>query len=250
MKYTQMLMLELGHLCNLAKEHGACPTTTRKKVTVGMPLSQIERVAIGSAAYKQHGFRGIIGFHYYNEPMLRAREVFDTMLAIKDEVPMARFILWTNGTITPDDENMRLFDRIVCSNYKDDPSLDSYYRRFAGNVQVNPANGNWAFDGRIEDWHNNGIDNRPCLRPLIEFIVDDWGNGRICCQDWHGDVVLGNVRDEGGFASMLDRRRAMLETICRPMNDNTSKRCRRCSAKAGPVPFDPLIYQDGIVHYQ
>lgn len=249
MRYTQMFMLEMGHVCNLAQEHSdSCPLATRVRQQTGDPLTFGQRVDLGVAVYEQYGFRGLIGFHFYNEPMLRAGEMFAIMQCIRQRVPAARFILWTNGTITPEDERMRLFDRIVCSNYRDDTTLDAYYRRYVAKVQVNPANGNWQFDGRLADWRANPINHAPCFRPLIEFIVDDWGNGRMCCQDWRGDIPLGNVRDEGGLTAMLRERCRRMEEIC-GMPSFAPERCQRCVAKCGNVVFVPEIAAAGNAAY-
>lgn len=249
LRYTQILILEIGHLCNLAKEHCLCPVTERKTMGGESPLLQSERVAIAQAAYRQHGFRGFVAFHFYNEPMLRAEEMFDTMRQTRDAVPAARFLLWTNGTITPDDERMRLFDKVVCSNYRDNAALEGYYRKYAADVQVNPANGNWQFDGRLSDWRANPAGYARCMRPLVEFIIDDWGRARLCCQDWRGEVEIGDYRRDG-LDAMLLCRQSLTEDICRPMKECSPERCVRCAAKIGPVPFDAGICEAGAKYYE
>jgi hypothetical protein len=204
-----------------------------------------ERVNIAAQAYENHGFRGLVAFHFYNEPTLRADEMFATMEAIKAQVPTAGFLLWTNGTILPADPRMKLFNVVKCTDYHNRKiELEPYYKARIADVDVFPA----GFDGRLDDWRDNPIDDRPCLRPLIEFIIDDWGNGRLCCQDWRGDVSIGNIRTEG-LAAMLQTRRGILESVCRPMSDRTPERCRRCNAKIGSVCFVPRVHEAGLAHY-
>jgi radical SAM protein with 4Fe4S-binding SPASM domain len=88
----------------------------------------------------------------------------------------------------------------------------------------------WNFDGRIKDWRENRQTPFRCLRPDIEVIIDNYGEMRLCCQDWQGDVPIGNVWQDS-LTELLKRRQSIVATIQRQMGTSTPERCRRCAHK-------------------
>lgn len=219
-----------------------CPVSTRAR-DYGKPITDEIVIALARQMYEKHSFQGYVAFHYYNEPMLEAERLFHIMAELKKNTP-ARFLLWTNGTIRPEDERMRLFDVVKCSNYFDNPSLGDYYRKYVKDVETFVP----RFDARLDKWEENPIDSSPCLRPLVEVIVDNFGKVHICCQDHKGEIDLGNVWEED-LSVILERRNKILETVCRTMNDQTPMRCRKCKGKTGPIGFIGNICEMGKEYY-
>ena len=237
-----MLIIEAGHGCNLRAIHDKCPVNVRPKGEKVMTFEQ--RVGIGIEAYKECNFKGMIAFHYFNEPMLKKEEVFKTIQAIKAEVPEAKFLLWTNGTIIPEDDRMSLFDVVKCTNYFGDGGLEGYYRKYIKDVSVFGC----AFDGRLDDWKTNNKSYNPCMRPLIECIFNDFGDCCLCCQDWRNDVKMGNIHTMS-LKEILNNRFIVLDRVCRPMTDLSPERCLRCRAKTGHIGFVPEVSALGRAFY-
>ena len=243
MKYTQMVCFEIGSRCNLTKQHPLCPSATRSHK--GKAITDDLVVSLATEMYETHEFRGFVAFHMYNEPMLQSERIFNVMERIKANILFARFLLWTNGTITPNDKRMALFSQVTCSDYNGrKEELEQYYKKYIPVVNVFSP----SFDGRLHDVTTNSKDYVRCLRPLIELIVDNFGQIHICCQDWRGEIFLGNVWDEN-LTTILDRRRSMLETICgQHMTENAPERCLKCRAKMG-ASIEPTIFKAGVDYY-
>lgn len=236
LRYTQFLILEAGATCNM--NHEACPVRARDPGTRLLDVDKMVQLAV--EAYLFHGFYGFVGFHYYNEPMLEFEKIVAAANGIKQHAPAARFILWTNGTIRPEDARMTLFDQVYCSDYTNEADrLWGYYQRFTRNVQIITP----QFDQRLHP-RDVVVNLHPCGRPLIECIIDAWGRMRLCCQDWRGEIVLGDVWTQSLWDLLRARDRIIRAVCCGAMTDSAPSRCRRCDSRIGPVDFDAQIAND------
>jgi len=226
---TQMLEFELGTACNLGAEHAACPNRSPLRyaaLDTSRPLDDDTIVKTAVCAYRELGFTGLVGWIYYNEPLLQAERMFVLMARIRAEVPAARFILWTNGTLIPADcEIYRVFEQIVITGY------NAESKRGLDHLAVRKISCRWvqdpALDNRLVDIAP--IDPAaPCLRPFVEFIIDNFGNTHLCCYDWQGKATLGNIHAED-FAAIARRWREQLPAIAgAKMNGQAPPACRRC----------------------
>jgi pyruvate-formate lyase-activating enzyme len=243
LSYCQLFIVEIGARCNLASVHKECPSSYRPQN--GKPITDEMAIEFFVEAYKCYNFTGICAFHYHNEPMIKANRLFHIMKEVKKVVPDSRWMLWTNGTITPDDEDMSLFNIVNCSNYDNKPDLEAYYKKYSQIVNVFVP----AFDQRTADWRNNPIQLNPCTRVINEVIIDNWGEIHYCCQDWKNELNAGNVWTNG-LDEILKRRTDLMEHICRPMNDSCPDRCLRCNGKSAGCPFVPEIYNKAIEYYK
>jgi hypothetical protein len=180
-------------------------------------------------AYTKHNFTGLVGWHYYNEPMVEHKRVFSLM----ERYPKGRYILWTNGLIQPDDPRINLFEQVYCTNYYPDKVNKDYYNG-CKKVSIFPEH----FDNRRQDTANIKRNHNHCLRPYVEFIIDNWGTAHLCCQDWRGEIDIGNIWDVG-FEAVLKKRKEIMDKMrLRELPD----RCIRCVAKIRHIPkFDEAI---------
>ena len=213
-------------MCNLGREHTRCPNGTR--VATG-PSSLADAVIVASihAAYRRFGFTGLVGWHYYNEPMLSQ----DRMYSIMEQLPHARFVLWTNGTVKPDGR-VEMFEQIHVTDYG---SVHEGYRGLPNLIISKPR-----FDGRLKDSTTNDPNDLPCWRQHVEFIIDAWGTAHLCCQDWRREIVLGNLWYVP-FASVLASRAQILRQM---RLGNYPPRCTRCQGKLKHLPvFDKSTYE-------
>jgi hypothetical protein len=232
MNTIQFLAVEIGAECNLAALHTKCPSALRART--GTPLTDGQILALVVEAYEEHNFKGLTGWHYYNEPTLQLERILGLMQRIRAAVPAARFILWSNGTIPCDDARMGLFESAQISNYTGNEEL--LRERFPAIKKVNVFTP--RFDDRLAAPVGAATRQR-CLRPFVEIPVDNFGTVHLCCQDWQGEIELGNVHRDS-WETILARRLEVIEKISgREMTADAPRRCLGCSGRALSLPgFD------------
>jgi hypothetical protein len=213
---TQMIEFELGSKCNLGHIHSDCPNMHPDRygdldTTCVLDDDTIVRCAV--EAYRDLGFTGMIGWIYYNEPLLQMDRMFGLMDRIKAEAPKARFILWTNGMLVPEDcSRFKAFTQIIVSEYNEQ-SRRGYERLASAGLPITPRLiENAALDNRLHQIEP-ADKSAPCLRPFTEFIVDYHGNVHLCCYDWQGKASPGNVFTDG-FAEVAQKWRDLLPHLC------------------------------------
>jgi len=223
MNRQQLLVFEISDQCNLAATHAAhCPISEIRRPP-GRPLSDDEILECVRTAYREMGFRGLIAWHWYCEPMLQWDRLRSLMAKIKTQVPEAGFLLWTNGTILPDNlKDLSIFSKIVVTAYREHDW--NSMRRIAG---LNVLTAGVAFDARLSP---PAGDSAFCLRPFVELVVDYQGNGRLCCVDWKrpargGDEDLGNVQ-QASFREVAGRFLRLRDQIATGRGPD---RCRHCA---------------------
>jgi hypothetical protein len=209
--------------------HHECPNKHPERygtLDTSRELDDDSIVRCAVQAYQELGFTGMVGWIYYNEPLLQAERMFTLMDRIKAAEPRAKFILWTNGMLIPADcDQYRQFSEIVVSGYNDD-SKRGVERLHAWKINVR-----WVekpgLDDRLVQLEPKDP-QQPCLRPFTEFIIDAYGNTHICCYDWQGKATLGNVL-VGDFATMVaDWRKRLPEIAGERMTDKAPAFCQDC----------------------
>ena len=226
MEYTQFLIFEACRGCNLATEHTRCPSSDLERwarVDTSRKLSDPLVVETARRAYHDHNFRGLVGFHYYNEPTL----VYDRLLflihRIREVVPWAGFVLWTNGTrLHPGMEELDVWAQIWITNYRN----QDWGWLHGNGPRVTVLGG--GLDGRRGRAPHSA---KACLRMFNELIFDFYGNARICCMDWRGEAPIGNLHDEP-LHVILERFRAIRRAARRqPMGPDVPACCFTCPGR-------------------
>jgi hypothetical protein len=236
----QFLVFEISPDCNLSGGHApACPSGNPlrwAKVDTSRPIANDLIVDCCRQAYDEMGFRGQVAWHYYCEPMLAWDRLRELMPRIKEEVPDARFCLWTNGTRMPADlSELKIFDTIWVSNYR--RTKWDFLRQHVADMHVLGG----VFDTRTDG--STRISGSRCLRPFNEFILDHYGNGRLCCMDWRAKVPLGNVW-EVRLRSIVERFVAIRNKIMwTPIDENAPAVCRACAYRQSDAArlVDPIF---------
>lgn len=175
------LSLEVGDSCNLENEHPWCPSGRDRFPRMQYGSLDADKMLDVIDDAVRLGFAGYVGFHFYNEPLLR-RDVIREVIERSD---YDRFMLWTNGILlTQDDAD--LFEWVVVTRYNgyDYSHLDDIKHP---NISVYPE----APDGRGDIYGNPAKLRVNCWRQQVEIPIDYYGNVHLCCQDWRGFV--GNV---------------------------------------------------------
>lgn len=170
MNGVRHLSIEIGPRCTLTQHHEKCPARLR---VVDRPMLSTERIAQTIRSAILLGFRGFVGFHFYNEPTLYEERMAEVM----DAVPEARYMLWSNGHSTG------LHHRFSWVNVTSYPDAE--------------------FDDRLGNYEGNGW-NQACWRPYIECAIDYSGRVALCCQDWRMEASIADVSQSEPATALYD----------------------------------------------
>ena len=243
MKYTGYLIFEIGKTCNLGKLHAECPNLNPdrfSRIISDQTVPDSLVVELAAEAYQVHGFRGRIGWHYYNEPLMAEARMWRLMDAIDARVP-ARYTLWTNGTRWPKKpENLARFEEVHVTDYgiTDQPVDREAWRQVVPHVQFQ----SWRLDDRVTVDPQDSL--YPCRRMFTEFIVDYYGNVHLCCYDWRGLGSPGNVHTDS-LADLAKRWQAIRESVSGSMmTPDAPEVCRRCAMRCGITRFVPEVAEE------
>jgi hypothetical protein len=245
MDLQQLLIFELGARCNLGQIHTACPNQSPERfagLDTSRTLDDETIVRTAAAMYGRFGFRGLVGWHYYNEPTLEEPRMFRLMDAIRAAAPQAEFLLWTNGTRLPRDPERlaryRAFAQIHVTDYSRDgcsPVADALARL------PEYCRHRHALDARLEA-RASAVDHRPCARMFTEFIVDACGYVHLCCHAWRGPDAIGNLLDEP-LEALVERWQKIRAKISGGrMAADAPQVCLRCAMRHDrPTEFVPAL---------
>jgi hypothetical protein len=243
MKYTGYLIFEIGKTCNLGKLHAECPNLNPdrfSRIISDQTVPDSLVVELAAEAYQVHGFRGRIGWHYYNEPLMAEARMWRLMDAIDARVP-ARYTLWTNGTRWPKKpENLARFEEVHVTDYgiTDQPVDREAWRQVVPHVQFQ----SWRLDDRVTVDPQDSL--YPCRRMFTEFIVDYYGNVHLCCYDWRGVGSPGNIHRDS-LPELVNRWQAIRDNISGSMmTPDAPEVCRRCAMRCGITRFVPEVAED------
>lgn len=246
MKFMQFLSFEITSKCDLGKLHKQCPVTHPERyahVDTSHTLNDEMILEIARKFYRDYEFRGLVGWHYYNEPLLEKERIFALMYKLREEVPESRFVLWTNGNKIPQDcSEFAIFDQIWISNY---------FKKDFSRVQKVCPNTN-ILPGKLDTRLTIGggkLDLAPCVRPYTEFIVDQHGNVHICCMDWKGKASPGNVYEKPLDEIVAKFQEIRANVSFTSMLPKAPEVCKHCQLRYGKISdFDPRIQREAQMH--
>lgn len=184
-----LISFEICSTCNLQHVHKECPVNKRNYVKTYQDLD-IEIIVDTIKRAQNLNFKGMIAFHYYNEPFLK----LDKILKIIKAVPSADYLVWTNGLLLDrnpkKNEFLKLFKCvcITCYNEKNMPFFNEL-KRIYKNVEIF----DWELDNRLEIYNSTFTNVLACKRPLFEIPIDFHGNIHLCCMDWNNQYQIGNI---------------------------------------------------------
>lgn len=239
---TQYLSIEFQPVCNLGTAHSRCPNTHPERwrhLSADRALTDEAIVDLATRFYEELGFGGLVGWHYYNEPLVVSERMFHLMRQIRKATRRARFTLWTNGTLLPaDPRQFKRFETIYITDYG---NLDKAHVSRLLEIHPHATIQRWPLDGRLEIEGPQSLS--PCGRMFVEFAVDYYGNVHLCCYDWKGLGSPGNVLTDD-LTELVDRWQAIRRQMCgSEMNPAAPEVCRRCRFRHPSVGWrdDPAI---------
>ena len=167
---------------------------------------------------------------------MQTERMFRLIDRIHAQAPSARFLLWTNGTLLPEDvSGFSRFAIVQITDYGSvhtpDPARVAALRRVGPKVNVNPA----KTDGRLI-WPTTGVRPLQCVMPFKELLIDAHGNLTLCCYDWRGQASPGNVLRDG-LDACLERWATMAEAVLAwPISPAAPALCQTCPYRWDRIP--------------
>jgi hypothetical protein len=126
---------------------------------------------------------------------------------------------------------MGMFEQIHVSDYLGNgAAIKEYYRNAKWLDVFRPH-----FDSRLDDVSGNEPSNARCVRPQVELIFDNYGEAHLCCQDWRGEIKIGNMWNDD-FDKMLSIRKALMDNVCGRYMKAAPERCLRCKNRFTVLP--------------
>ena len=180
------------------------------------------------------GFRGLITFHYYNEPL----ESIDDILGLVLRYP-GRVSLWTNGLkfhryLNPIEKTIieKAHD-VVVTRYEENEHLETVLAEYKdqGKVIFNYIDLDNRADRNETPVFHEGYER--CGRPNWELITDYHGYVHLCCADYTGETKLGNILTDNPF-QVLEQWNAYREHVLslQPWSEETFDSlplpCKQC----------------------
>lgn len=216
--------IETNTACNLTCK--TCPNKVTKRPFAELPFHVIEDILDGLARIE---YSGIISPHFYNEPMLDKR--LDSILALaRRQLPKAYIFLFTNFTLMTVDRYRKLFplvDKFIVTI--DEPIIENAVDSVKNGLSVSElekletrsiinkkALSNRA--GAIRLKNHKMKKRKRCSFPQDYMTIDASGNVHLCCNDYYGRAVYGNIIEKDFLTiwfsrEFRDARRAGYHTL-------------------------------------
>jgi len=178
MNTLRLLTFEINNTCNNWVEHkNRCPISHPERYKFSTSNIVIgDKIILDFWRFcRTRGFRGMILWHMYNEPVLVLNRILSLMKKMKEEDPFQPFQLTTS---IPGDYPE--FDNVKISDYEGGLQLDN-------RIETNTGEGK-----PYKDMPRHGL----CGRGRAwEIPIDYFGNWCLCCGDWRCEESFGNIYD-------------------------------------------------------
>ena len=216
MNTIRYLTFEINTAClNIALHKGKCPISHKERYkfsTSDKTLSEDIIMEFWRWA-RTKGFRGIILWHMYNEPVLVLEKIRKLMKTMRLEDIYQPFQLTTSikGNYTD-------FNIVKFSDYDGGLELDN-------RIQTNEGQGKPYSEMPVVGW---------CARGLgWEIPIDNYGNWCLCCNDWRCEESVGNIIYENWdhLYSLWKKKRTKIRWIDKISYDSLPRMCRACLDK-------------------
>lgn len=223
--------IEVSRNCN--RRCSYCPQAfdAYRGPEVRMERSLFEHVLVQIAAI---GFTGRLGFHMYNEPLLR-KDLADLVAFARNQVPLAYLVLYTNGDLLDDRRYAALLesgiDHFLVSRHDggDFPIRPYQVIQRPGDFMLSGRGG--AIDRRDSPW------DLPCYAPSEMLMVRYTGEVVLCHEDAQRRHIMGDLRRQSLSEVWLsDRFRAARQALELGRRGDAETICHACDNRLHPLP--------------
>lgn len=187
-QYVRRVTLELSNMCPNAPFHKRCPLND-SGLPKRLPISTVKAVR---SELKRHGFKGIVAFHNYSEPLVDPR-LFTFIKLFKS---WSKVHILTSGWGMDSVLLRELFGTGVKS-VKVTAYSPAEYRRFKSLYSGSKYTviHQKTLDDRVGSERQKPRRGR-CYAPLGEVVIRHTGDVALCCWDWAGKHTFGNLHKE------------------------------------------------------
>ena len=230
----KMVEIEINAHCN--RRCSYCPqgVASYRKSPRFMDIENFKRITL---ILKEADFEGRLSYHFYNEPLLH-RQLDDFIKIVRDELPKAHQVIFTNGDLLTDKRYLELRElgvyKLIVTSHG-----GKVFPEREGQVNLTPQNLNLTNRGGkvLEESETLHV---PCFAPSTMLIVGIDGDILICYEDADKKTVLGNLfltpLSEIWNSEKAVRIRARLEAGDRTVED-ICKVCNNVSHNT-PIIYD------------
>jgi MoaA/NifB/PqqE/SkfB family radical SAM enzyme len=229
---TERVVFELSNICNYASVHPQCPASLFKEKKV--LRREVVRNVLELLGF--HGYRGMVSFYGYSEPLIDPRlGLFIRM--VKEVCPNARPTVTTNGFMLTQETLDELtaeglaYARVSAYSKPEFDRISALKAAIPVSVRMM---GGTKWRRRIENYADpkRGY-NRPCHAPLVDIRITVEGKVGLCCVDYLSKHTFGDLRtesfDEIFFSGRLH---ALYGELVRGVR--TLDLCQRCGVQRAP----------------
>jgi radical SAM protein with 4Fe4S-binding SPASM domain len=224
----ETLEVEISSGCNL--RCATCPNKEHSRPSLTLPTEVIWSMV---AELKALGFAGNFSPHFYNEPLLDSRLV-DILEHIHRELPNVTITLFTNFTLMTAELYRRLAQSVDSFVVTVDESAvkkrmatvsEQLTEEERGKLRVRSLEGAGLSNraGAVDMTGEGGRLLAQCDFPEHYMVVDAAGDVHLCCNDYFGKALFGNVRKRPlldiwrspAFVQARAQARAVRHPLCR-----------------------------------
>jgi len=201
--FTQV-EIETNSDCN--RKCRICPRHKHEREVGFMPDELYSRLLDQLASMR---FRGRLSPVFYNEPLMDER-IFRLMRQAKTKLPGCNIVVFTNGSLLTGDNIQELVesgvDTLLVSQYEGNLRADA--RRYAEAIRDLPERFGKHLRYRTlgdQDFLSSSgglvrvqkpVTKTRCMQASLSCVVDFHGDVVLCCNDYNGSHVFGNVGEE------------------------------------------------------
>ena len=227
------IAIETHSICNRRCKN--CPVTFYPRKKLEMPETIFHRIIDQLA---ERNYKGAIGLHWYNEPLLDKR--LSHFISYADnKCPESWIYFASNGdlldiktfrmliksglshiTITQYDRDLRLNLRTLIDNLNETEKKYITIFKF-GEYICNRG-------GSLRELQLFKPQDLKCSRPDIQMVVNAEGKVILCCNDYFGEEIMGDAVNENVFDIWKKERFMKIRTELRRGNRKNIDICSKC----------------------
>lgn len=184
-RWPSVVEIEVNSRCN--RRCGYCPNSLPERPSVDnfMNVELFKKIVRDLARV---GFSGRLSFHFFNEPLVR-RDLEDLVEWARPRLPLAYFLLYTNGDLLDDRRHAALLEAGIDQFLVTRHDFDEYPERAFQYVQ-HPSNFTLSGRGGAVARSEEPLDIA-CFGPSEMMIVTVNGDVVLCHEDAERRHVMG-----------------------------------------------------------
>jgi 8-amino-3,8-dideoxy-alpha-D-manno-octulosonate transaminase len=204
MNLPAQIEIEINSHCNRSCDY--CPNSVSERVEQGEMKPELFHKIIDELS--QVNYTGKISYMFYNEPLL-SRNFFDYSRYAWEKLPLATFVLYSNGSKITDEAIFYKIDNsidhfIITKHHQEkDYPFEKVFKKLPEDKK---AKINFRTHKEIDKYNRAGLvdiqdkegfsKTAPCHVPSLIMTISLEGNVISCFEDYNQNFTLGNVTEK------------------------------------------------------